>query len=301
MKQIAHIATTGDYNDLVDSETLHPLVSFIDFSNTKPKNSASVEAVSFGFYAIFLKDDEHCDIKYGRNSYDYQQGTLVFIAPQQIVSIIEDGENYQPTGYALLFHPDLIRGTSLGQHIKDYTFFSYDVHEALHLSQQEKQMVMESFNKIGFELKQSIDKHSKKLLVANIELFLDYCTRFYERQFITRNNAYGSVVEKFDHLLNDYFQSDKPHCIGIPTVAFFASKLNLSANYFGDLIKKETGKSALEYIHLKIIDTAKELLFDTEKTISEIAYGLGYKYPQHFTRLFKQQVGCSPKEYKTLN
>ena len=200
MKQIAHIATINEYNDIVDIETLHPLVSFIDFSKTKPKKSKPVEAVSFGFYSIFLKEDKNCKIKYGRNSYDYQQGTLVFIAPQQVVSIIEDEENYQPTEYALLFHPDLIRGTLLGKNIKEYTFFSYDVHEALHISKQEKQMVKECFDKIVYELKQSIDKHSKKLLVTNIELFLDYCTRFYDRQFITRENAFEGVLEKFDTL-----------------------------------------------------------------------------------------------------
>lgn len=303
MKLIAHIATISEYNDKIDIETLHPLVSFIDFSNVEPQKRGreSAEAVSFGFYSIFLKEDTNCEIKYGRNSYDYQQGTLVFIAPQQIVSIIEDGENYQPTGYALLFHPDLIKGTSLGQHIREYQFFSYDVHEALHLSKQEKKLIQECFKKIVFELKQSIDKHSKKILVSNIELFLDYCTRFYDRQFITREHANTGVVEKFDILLNDYFQSENPQAIGIATVAFFANELNLSANYFGDLIKKETGKSALEYIHLKIIETAKELLFDTGKSVSEIAYELGYKYPQHFTRLFKQQVGYSPNEYRFLN
>lgn len=303
MKQIAHIATINEYNDIVDTETLHPLASFIDFSTGKAqtRKGQTAEAVSFGFYSIFLKEDKNCEIKYGRNSYDYQQGTLVFIAPNQIVSIIEDGENYQPTGYALLFHPDLIRGTSLGRHIKNYTFFSYDVHEALHLSKQEKKLIQECFAKIFFELRQSIDKHSKKLLVSNIELLLDYCTRFYDRQFITRDNVYNGVLQKFDTLLNEYLQSESPKEIGVPTVAFFANEMNLSANYFGDLVKKETGKSPLEYIHLKIIETAKELLFDTGKSVSEIAYGLGYKYPQHFSRLFKQQVGISPNEYRTPN
>ena len=303
MKKITHIPTINEYNDLVDNETLHPLVSFIDFSKVKlqTKEREAAAAVSFGFYSVFLKEDENCEIKYGRNNYDYQQGTLVFIAPNQVVSIIEDGENYQPTGYALLFHPDLIKGTPLGQHIKDYTFFSYAVHEALHLSKQEKKLIQECFEKILLELKQSIDKHSKKLLVSNIELLLDYCTRFYDRQFITRDNAFTGVLERFDILLNDYFQSENPQAIGIPTVAFFASELNLSPNYFGDLVKKETGKSALEYIHLKIIDTAKELLFDNGKSVSEIAYKLGYKYPQHFSRLFKQQVGCSPNEYRFSN
>lgn len=247
------------------------------------------------------EDRQHCSIRYGRNNYDYQKGTLVFIAPGQVVSIEEDGEDYQPEGYVLLFHPDLIRGTPLGQKIKDFTFFSYDIHEALHLSEHERQIVLDCLRKIEFELKHAIDKHSKSLIVSNIELFLGYCVRFYDRQFNTRDHAHKGLLERFENLLSDYFQSDKLQTVGIPSVSFFASKLHLSANYFGDLIKKETGKTALENIQLKLIDIAKEKIFDTSKSLSEIAYELGFKYPQHFSRFFKQKVGLSPNEYRLMN
>lgn len=302
MKKVLNINTVGEYNALVDHETLHPLVSVVDFSKFKPKKKPAVQSLSFGFYIVFLKEDnQHCEIRYGRHHYDYQEGTLVFIAPEQVVSIEEDEEDYQPRGYALLFHPDLLRGTSLGHHMKDYTFFSYNVHEALHLSEHEKQIVLECFRKIDYELKRAIDKHSKRLIVSNIELFLNYCVRFYDRQFITRDHAHTGVLEKFESLLNDYFQSEKPQTIGIPTVTFFAGQLHLSANYFGDLIKKETGKSAQEYIQLKLIDIAKEKIFNPGKSVSEVAYELGFKYPQHFTRFFKKQIGFSPNEYRQMN
>jgi AraC-like DNA-binding protein len=252
-------------------------------------------------YCIFLKDVKCGDLKYGRNYYDYQEGTLVFVAPGQVMEIETDGKVYQPIGHALVFHPDLIRGTSLARSINDYNFFSYNANEALHLSERERQIVLDSFSKIEFELKQNIDKHSKKLIASNIELFLNYCERFYDRQFITRDNVNKGILEKFEELLNGYFSSTKPQNIGLPTVAYFAEELHLSANYFGDLIKKETGKSAKEYIQNKIIDIAKNKTFDTDKTVNEIAYELGFKYPQHFTRLFKNITGFTPNEYKSLN
>jgi AraC family transcriptional regulator, transcriptional activator of pobA len=301
MKSVLNIENIRDYNSLVGQETFHPLISVIDFSNIKSYKQPREQTLNFGFYAVFFKNNEHCEIRYGRNDYDYQEGTLIFIAPGQVVSIEEDGEDYQPSGYALLFHPDLVKGTSLGQHMKDYTFFSYDVHEALHLSERERQVVMECFAKIDYELKQAIDKHSKKLIVSNIELFLNYCLRFYDRQFITRDHANTGVLEKFETLLNEYFQSGKPQEIGIPTVGFFANELHLSANYFGDLIKKETGKTAHDYIQGRLIDVAKEKVFDPEKSIKEISYELGFKYPQHFIRLFKTKLGVTPNEYRHLN
>ena len=300
MKKVLNVNTIAEYNNMVGYQTYHPLVSVIDFSKATPSERADVQALNFGFYTIFYKQDKHCDIRYGRNYYDYQEGTLVFIAPGQVVSIEEDGSDYKPSGTVLLFHPDLIRGTSLGNGIKDYTFFSYDVHEALHLSEEEKQIVFECFRKIEYELKRSIDKHSKKLIVSNIELFLNYCTRFYDRQFITRDHANSGVLEKFERLLNEYLLSEKPQTDGIPSVAYFADRLHLSSNYFGDLIRKETGKSALEHIQAKLIDVAKEKIFQYNKSVSEIAYELGFKYPNHFSRFFKQQVGTTPNEYRSL-
>ena len=256
---------------------------------------------NYGFYTVFLKEIKCGDLKYGCNYYDYEEGTLVFVGPGQVIGVENNGEYYQPKGQVLVFHPDLIKGTALGKHINEYSFFSYDVHEALHLSEAERKIIVDCFSKIKFELEHAIDKHSKTLIVSNIELFLNYCTRFYDRQFITRDHVHKGILERFENLLDSYFMSDKPQTIGLPSVSYCADQLNLSANYFGDLIKKETGKSAQEYIQSKVIDVAKEKIFDTSKSLSEIAYGLGFKYPQHFTRLFKQRVGYSPNEYRTLN
>jgi AraC-like DNA-binding protein len=303
MEKTFRFDTVAEYNALNNHETLHPLVSIIDFSKANPRSWGGEKNVRllFGMYCIFLKDVKCGDLKYGRNYYDYQEGTLVFLAPGQMIGIETDGQEYQPKGYALVFHPDLIRGTSLGRIIHEYNFFSYNANEALHLSERERQIVLDCFSKIEFELQQNIDKHSKKLIATNIELFLNYCERFYDRQFITRENVNKGILEKFEEQLNGYFSSDKPQHIGLPSVAFFAEELHLSANYFGDLIKKETGKSAKEYIQNKIIDIAKDKTFDAGKTVNEIAYELGFKYPQHFTRLFKNLTGYSPNEYRSQN
>jgi len=298
MDNLVRLNSVSDYNKRVGQETLHPLVSVIDLSKSKP---LPYERLHFGFYTIYLKEIKCGDLKYGCNYYDYQEGTLVFVSPGQVLGIEPNGEYYQPKGYALTFHPDLIRGTALARHMNDYNFFSYEVFEALHLSESERNVIVDCFSKIDFELKRPIDKHSKTLIVTNIELFLNYCLRFYDRQFITRDHVHKGILEKFEHNLNDYFQSDKPKTLGLPSVSFFADELNLSANYFGDLIKKETGKSAQEYIQSKLMDLAKEKIFDTSKSVSEIAYELGFKYPQHFSRSFKQSVSYSPNEYRMLN
>ena len=298
MKEIIKINSVDTYNKLRGVETLHPLVSVFNLSG---KNPMPEETFHFGLYVIFLKELNCGELKYGRNFYDYQEGTLVFVAPGQVLGIQPNAAAADPKGWVLLFHPDLLTGTPLGKHIHDYSFFSYDVSEALHLSEKEKQMVLDSFAKIQAELGQSIDKHSKTLIASNIELFLNYCTRFYDRQFVTRDNVNKGTLEKFEDLLNNYYTSDKPQQIGLPSVAWCADQLHLSAKYFGDLIKKETGSSAQEYIQSKVIDVAKERIFDRDKSLSEIAYDLGFKYPQHFTRLFKQKVGVAPNEYRIMN
>ncbi|HEY1054463.1 MAG TPA: helix-turn-helix transcriptional regulator, partial [Emticicia sp.] len=189
----------------------------------------------------------------------------------------------------------------LAKSMQEYSFFSYQINESLHLSTRERTLVLDCFSKIENELQQSVDKHSKKLIASNIELFLNYCDRFYDRQFITRDNANRGILEKFEELLNGYFTSEKPETIGLPSVAYCADELHLSPNYFGDLIKKETGKSAQEYIQNKIIEEAKNRIFNGDKTVNEVAYELGFKYPQHFTRFFKQHVGQTPNEYKALS
>lgn len=298
MEQIVKLDSVAAYNKMRGVETLHPLISVLDLSKAKPMPARTF---NFGLYAVYLKELECGELKYGRNTYDYQEGTLVFIAPGQVLGVLPKVKTFEPKGWALLFHPDLIKGTSLGKHIDEYSFFSYDVNEALHLSERERQLVLDCFSKIQYELQQSVDKHSKKLIASNIELFLNYCSRFYDRQFITRESVNGGTAERFEALLAHYFKSEQVQTDGLPTVTWCAEQLHLSANYFGDLIKKETGKSAQEYIQLKVIDLAKERIFDTSKSVSEIAYELGFKYPQHFTRLFKQKVGCSPVEYRNMN
>ncbi len=299
MKGIHKFNTIDEYNKTMNIETRHPLVSVINFENTSHSGEYP-EGHSFGYYTIFLKDAMCGDMKYGRNYYDYQEGTLVFLAPDQIVKI-ENRKPHQPKGWALMFHPDLIRGTSLGKSIKDYSFFSYEVFEALHLSEQERQTVLECFNNIANELKHSIDKHSARLIVSNIELFLNYCIRFYDRQFITRSHVNSDILSRFENILNEYFHSDLPQKQGLPTVKYCAEKLNLSANYLGDLLKKETGKSAQEHVQLRLIEIAKEKMFEKDKTVSQVAYELGFEYPQYFSRLFKKKVGMTPNEYRALN
>lgn len=284
-------------------KTLHPLATVIDFSKASPRDWGDADTIRFqyGLYSIFLKDVKCGDLQYGRHYYDYQAGTLVFFAPGQSASMINPKVAYQPMGYGLFFHPDFLIGTSLGKAIHEYQFFNYQTYEALHISDDERQMILDCFAKIEFELKQPIDKHSKKLIAANIELFLNYCQRFYDRQFITRDVAHKGVLAKFEDLLNTYYSSDKPQTIGLPSVTYFAEELHLSANYFGDLVKKETGQPAKEYILSKTIEVAKYKIMESDKTVNEIAFDLGFKYPQHFTRLFKKKVGHSPNEYRMLN
>lgn len=295
MSSIVKFDTVNQYNEFNNNETLHPLVSIIDLSKAHPRQRYRM---SFGIYTVILKDVVCGDLVYGRSTYDYQEGTLVFFAPGQVAGIENANDVFQPKGFALVFHPDLIHGTSLGRHINEYSFFSYDTSEALHLSERERQLIMQCFEKIKYELEHAIDTHSKKLIVANIELFLSYCQRFYDRQFITRDHVHKGVLARFEKLLNDYLASDKPQSAGLPSVAWCASELHLSANYFGDLVKKETGKTAQEYIQAKLVDVAKERIFDPTKSLSEVAYQLGFKYPQHFTRFFKQHVGSTPNEYR---
>lgn len=295
MNEILDMKTIRDYNDFLGIETQNPLVSLVDFSKVKVLPH---RCKCFGFYAIFLKEMIHGQITYGRSRYDYQEGTLVFIAPGQVGGINNGGHTVNPRGYALLFHPDLIRGTSLGRKIKEYTFFSYEVNEALHMSERERLTVFSCFNEIEEELQHAIDKHSRSIIVSVIEVLLNHCLRFYDRQFATRAVINSDVLTRFEALLGSYFDSDKPEELGLPSVAWCADQLHFSANYFGDLVKKQTGKSAIEYIHLAIINRVKDLLLGTNKTVSEIAYEVGFQYPHHLSRLFKKVAGCTPNEYR---
>ena len=298
MEDLIRFDTVSQYHAFNQQETLHPLVGVLDLSKALPRMKSNLY---MGLYCILLKEVDCGDLRYGKGNYDYQEGTLIFVGPGQVVKVENDGALYHPKGYALVFHPDLLHGTSLNQDIHQYHFFSYQISEALHISERERNIVMDCLQKIQYELQHGIDKHSKKLIVANIDLFLNYCVRFYDRQFITRDVVNKGTLAQFESLLNNYFRSDKPQTLGLPSVAFCAHELNLSAKYFGDLVKKETNQTAQEYIQKKIIETAKTKIFDRQKTINEIAFELGFKYPQHFSRVFKQRVGQSPNEYRILN
>ena len=297
MKEVIKLDTVDQYNRLFGLETLHPLVSVVNLSEAT--RFPTHFTMNYGVYALFLKNVKCGDIRYGRQIYDYQEGTVTSFAPGQVVEV-DMLQGVRPNAHGLLFHPDLIKETSLGQDIKHYSFFSYASAEALHLSEEEKSIFTDCLEKIRMELQHPIDKHSKRLISRNIELLLDYCMRFYERQFITRSESNKSILVKFEALLDDYFQSDKPQTDGLPSVKYFADKVFLSPNYFGDLIKKETGKSAQEYIQTRMIDMAKEMIAGTEKTVSQIAYELGFQYSQHFNRIFKKNTGYTPGEYRKL-
>ena len=296
MDKILNLDSVDLYNKLYGLETLNPLVSVIDLN--KATSSVDLIRFNYGIYALYLKLEKSFDIKYGRQTYDYQEGTIVCFAPGQTAETNPTTDKVQVNAHGILFHPDLLRGTSLGKSIKKYTFFSYEVNEALHLSEEERSIVMDCLKIIRMELEHGVDKHSKTLLVNHIELLLNYCMRFYERQFITRGKTNRDVLTRFENLLDEYFESALAEQDGLPTVKYFADKLCLSSNYFGDMFKKETGKSPQEYIQEKVIELAKERISDTADTVSQIAYSLGFQYPQHFCRLFKKRVGYTPSEYR---
>ena len=296
MDKILNLDSVDLYNKLYGLETLNPLVSVIDLN--KATSSVDLIRFNYGIYALYLKLEKACDIKYGRQTYDYQEGTIVCFAPGQTAETNPTTDKVQVNAHGILFHPDLLRGTSLGKNIKKYTFFSYEVNEALHLSEEERSIVMDCLKIIRMELEHGVDKHSKTLLVNHIELLLNYCMRFYERQFITRGKTNRDVLTRFENLLDEYFESTLAEQDGLPTVKYFADKLCLSSNFFGDMFKKETGKSPQEYIQEKVIELAKERISGTADTVSQIAYSLGFQYPQHFCRLFKKRVGYTPSEYR---
>lgn len=297
MKEILNLDTVDAYSKLFGIETLHPLVNVIDLSEATCWPTEQL--FNYGIYALFLKDTKCGDIRYGKQLYDYQEGTITSFAPGQVVEI-GLSPDVKPMARGLLFHPDLIRGTSLSREIKSYSFFSYNSNEALHLSEEEKGIFLDCLEKIKQELHRPVDKLSKRLLVRNIQLLLDYCMRFYNRQFVTRSEANKDILSRFEDLLDAYFQGEKPQQEGLPSVKYFADRVCLSPNYFGDLIKKETGKTAQEYIQDRLIGLAKEMIVGTDKTVSQIAYELGFQYSQHFNRTFKKNVGCTPMEYRKM-
>ncbi len=297
MEEIYKLDTITAYNELFGLETMHPLVSVVDLSKATRRPGHIV--LNYGIYALFLKELKCGDIRYGRQTYDYQEGTITSFAPGQVVEANID-PNMKLQAHGLLFHPDLIKGTTLGKEIRNYGFFSYSSNEALHLSDEEKMIFTDCLNKIALELSQPIDKFSKRLIATSIELALNYCLRFYSRQFITRTVANKDILTRFEDLLENYYTEGLQEKEGLPKVKYFADKVCLSPNYFGDLIKKETGMTAQEYIQNKIMDMAKEMLLGSGKSISQIAYELGFQYSQHFNRIFKKNTGYTPNDFRKL-
>ena len=298
MNEITKLDTVQHYCDLFGIEALHPLISIVDCDKMSPIRHGRR---LYNLYAVLLKDTDCGTMSYGRSLYDYEKGTVLFAAPGQVMGADDDGELHQPAGWALVFHPELLRGTPLASMMKDYTYFSYNANEALHLSEHERRTITECMEKIQAELQYPIDKHSKSLIVDNVKLLLDYCIRFYDRQFITRENANKDILTRFENLVEDYLVTNASAEKGMLSVQYCADKLCLSASYLGDLLKKETGISALKHIQQKMLDVAKERVFDTSKSISEIAYELVFQYPQHFSRWFKKMSVCTPKEYLVQN
>ncbi len=279
----------------------HPLVSVIPIDDHITNFDYGDAKYIFDFYQVNLKQGFSGSMLYGRNSYDFEEGTLTFIKPNQTIQIENQEQIQGSSGWTLLFHPDLIRKSELGKTIDEYSFFDYGLYEALHLSDKEKSALTDLIEKIKDEYNQNIDKHSQDLIVSNIELLLKYSKRFYDRQFFTRTNLNKDILTQFNKLIKSYYQSKSPLSNGVLTVKECAGKLNLSVNYFGDLIKSETGHSAKEHIQDYVIQKAKSHLLGSNDSISEIAFSLGFEYPQGFNKLFKAKTGLSPGQYRSLN
>ena len=302
MKQVIHLHTIADLSKLFNlGHNQHPLVTVLDFSKVTEQVEQNSK-ITTDFYSIMFKNYCKNHIKYGRKTIDFQDGNLICIAPNQTIEIdneIEEREDKM--GWGLFFHPDLIRSTTLNQKIKEYSFFQYEVSEALHLSDKEKNILLECVQKIQTELQENIDVHSQYIIVSTIELLLNYCSRFYGRQLITRSQNNKSIISQIENLLTQYFADNKINEQGLPTVKYLANKVHLSPSYLSDLLKKETGKNAQEHIHFYLIEEAKNLLLNSEKNINEIAFDLGFEYPQYFNKLFKKKTGKTPMEYRNLN
>jgi len=276
----------------------HPLITVIDLARHQLRRPVAVVTYRLGFYSIFCKKFSGM-LRYGRSYYDFSEGSLMFTAPGQATSP-GTGPKVEE-GWGLFFHPDLINNSPLGRKMHDYSFFQYEANEALHVSEEEKSTLAACLANIQKEYAQNIDKHTQSLIQSNIELLLNYCSRFYDRQFYTREKVNSDVVQQFEKLLKEYFAQDALIHSGLPNVKYFADQLNLSSNYLSDLLHKFTGKSTQEHIHLKLVDKAKSLLWSTQSPVSQIAYALGFEHPSHFTRLFKQKTGYAPSDYRNLS
>lgn len=300
MKDILKINTVSEVHQFLNlKKPKHPLITVI-------KNDVNIDEIEFedikyamGLFQINLKGNCSFVINnYGRNSYDFQEGTMVFIAPNQVVEYEKTNQTEKNTGWSLLFHPDLIRKSELGKKMEDYSFFSYASNEALHLSEEERKVISDIAEKIEKEYSNNIDSHSQTLIISNLELLLNYCVRFYDRQFYTRTNLNKDISSKFEQLIKSYYKEEKQLELGIPTVGYCGKMMNMSPKYLSDLLRKETGQSTQDHIHQYVIEKAKNKLLSSNKSVGEIAYSLGFEYPQYFSKIFKKKTSMSPNDFR---
>ncbi|MBF4692180.1 helix-turn-helix domain-containing protein [Fusibacter ferrireducens] len=294
------IESIAQLHELIGAEKpKHPLITLVDLTEINPTVSTNDLHIFTDFYTISLKEGNTCKNKYGRQYYDFQEGSLTFVAPRQELYIDEDNSEVKGnTGWILCFHSDLIDKSVLSKKMNQYTFFSYASTEALHLSDQEKAKITSLANDVQDEFCRNMDVYSTDLIISYIELLLNHCKRFYGRQFITRAKVNKEVIVKFDALLKHCFESDNLEKVGLPTVKFLAQEMGYSPNYLSDLLKKETGKNTQEHIYMYLMDKAKRLLMETDKPVQQIAAELGFEYPQHFSKLFKTKTGMSPMAFR---
>lgn len=295
MSNIYKVRNTGDYSRYLGQTDRHPLVSVIDYTEVSPiRHSLN----NYSVYGMFMHEHLPVELTYGCGKYDYTSGTLICVAPGQIGGKEDNGERIDLDGWALLFHPDLLRGTPIEKTIKECTFFDYHINEALHMTDEERDIFVSLIRQIKRELTNNRDDFQDRIIVEYIGLLLNYCMRFYNRQFITRKLENSDILMKFNSLLHDYFRDKKQLTMGLPTIQYCADKLCMSSNYFGDLVKKATGDSAGTHIRQYVIQQAKNELA-TGATIAQVAYTLGFEYPEHLSRMFKKQTGMTPTEYCT--
>lgn len=283
-------------NDFYGVPTLHPMVSILHLDLAEAEEVTKYQ-VHYGIYAIWLKETKGCNLSYGRTPYDFDAQTVTSFEPGQMVTVEITHQSVRPRCVALLFHPNFLNRTQLGRNIQRYEFFSYSSTEALHLSDTEVDTFKQVLHMIEAELHHPIDNHTRELMVSNIELLLNYCLRFYDRQFVTREEINHGVVKQFDGLLKEYIRN-KAEKEGLPNVGYFADKCCLTAGYFGQLVKTETGRTAKDFINDRLLTTAKEFLNDDRLTVQQISSRLGFEYPQHFVRFFKHHTGMTPNEYR---